>query len=339
MTGMDEFIVEVEKQLKGLCGKDCRVKILAVKKNNGTIKYGAVFTAQGKESGPAVYLEPYYGLYREGGSIEAAASAVYRQYRECDFPLDKWGSQILDGEWAKGRVTYHLINMEKNREALKGMPYREVCPGLAAVYALALEIQGMGAWMRIQNQHSRRWGLTEQELWGLAEHNTPRLFPAKLSGLQETITGLLEEVQWGKEEGSAVYPDRKRGRDAGSQLCNKEEKESHLDGQINLKPGEMQYILTNTERVYGAAVILYPGVLEYVSGQLGGDLFIIPSSIHETLILKDDGIIKAQELEEILREVNREKVAPEDVLSDSLYGYSRSDGNVYCCKPAGACVK
>lgn len=331
MARIDEFIIEIKEQLTGLCGKDCKVKILAVKKNNGTIKYGAVFTVLGKESRPAVYLDPYYRLYQEGCSIEEVASAVCRQYREYDFSLDKLGAWMLDREWAKGRVTYHLINLEKNREALKDMPYREVCSGLAVVYALALETKGMGAWMRIRNQHSKLWELTEQELWELAVRNTSKLFPAKLSGLQEIVTELLEEEQQGKEEVRVAYPDKER--DGKGPLCNKDEKEeSYLDGQINLKSGEMQYILTNAEWAYGAAAILYPGILEYVSGQLEGDLFIIPSSIHETLLLKNDGMIKAQELEKILREVNQEKVAPEDVLSDSLYGYSRFDGKIYCCK-------
>lgn len=79
-------------------------------------------------------------------------------------------------------------------------------------------------------------------------------------------------------------------------------------------------VLSNHKRTYGAACILYPGVLEKISGK-GGNLYIIPSSIHETIILPYNEVYSVEELKEMIHEVNSAHLAPEEVLSNSLYYY------------------
>lgn len=79
-------------------------------------------------------------------------------------------------------------------------------------------------------------------------------------------------------------------------------------------------VLSNLKRTYGAACILYPGVLEKISGK-GGKLYIIPSSIHETIILPYDEVYSVEELKKMIHEVNSLNLPPEEVLSDSLYYY------------------
>ncbi len=79
-------------------------------------------------------------------------------------------------------------------------------------------------------------------------------------------------------------------------------------------------ILSNQKKCNGAACILYPGVLEELAGKRG-NLFIIPSSIHETILLPDDETILAGDLKKMIHEVNTTQVSPDEVLSDSLYYY------------------
>ena len=71
--------------------------------------------------------------------------------------------------------------------------------------------------------------------------------------------------------------------------------------------------------MYGAAVVMYPGFLEQVSS--GRNLFLIPSSVHEWLYLEDGDGLSREELTELLRAVNREEVADEEILSNDMYYY------------------
>ena len=89
-------------------------------------------------------------------------------------------------------------------------------------------------------------------------------------------------------------------------------------------------ILTNPDKYLGASLIAYPEILEQVGDRYGNDFFILPSSIHEVLLKEDDGFLSARELGAIVFDSNRspEIVNQEEVLSDSVYHYSRKDKKI-----------
>lgn len=89
------------------------------------------------------------------------------------------------------------------------------------------------------------------------------------------------------------------------------------------------YVATNDRLVNGAAVLLYDRVLEQFARQTGGDFYILPSSIHETLFLPVMPDADENELPEMVRGVNASgEVAPEEILSDNAYLYHAEDGSV-----------
>ncbi len=88
------------------------------------------------------------------------------------------------------------------------------------------------------------------------------------------------------------------------------------------------YILSNKDRIHGAAAILYPGVVEQLALIFQTGFYIIPSSIHEVILLVDNGQENPIHLREIIAEVNRTQVEPEEVLSDSLYYYNHVEKNI-----------
>lgn len=87
------------------------------------------------------------------------------------------------------------------------------------------------------------------------------------------------------------------------------------------------YVLTTGIRINGAALILFPDVLEKIGEKAGMDCYILPSSIHELMIARDDGLVTAKMLKELVHEGNRTDsvISPEDVLSDNVYFYSREE--------------
>lgn len=89
------------------------------------------------------------------------------------------------------------------------------------------------------------------------------------------------------------------------------------------------YILRSAGEKYGATALLYPGVLQTLAENSGADLFILPSSNQEVLVMRVDGE-EAKELQRIVIEVNLSKLKKEDILSNQVYYYDVKAQNLSC---------
>lgn len=84
---------------------------------------------------------------------------------------------------------------------------------------------------------------------------------------------------------------------------------------------EQMFVATVPDKIHGAGVIAYPNFMEDAAERMGGDFFVLPSSIHEVLLVKDNGQMTAKELENMVKEVNATQVEPADQLTDHVYHY------------------
>lgn len=82
----------------------------------------------------------------------------------------------------------------------------------------------------------------------------------------------------------------------------------------------LMIVVTNDKGINGAASLFYPGVMDKIGSEFG-NYYIFPSSIHEMLVVQDEGNGNPDELRQIIRDVNKEAVAEEEQLSDELYYY------------------
>ena len=96
----------------------------------------------------------------------------------------------------------------------------------------------------------------------------------------------------------------------------------------NYKDAEEMYIICNNKKVGGAGVILYDKILEELSSKLESDLYILPSSIHETIIIRADGNVDVSDLKDMVKNINTTVVSAEDVLSDKVYCYARKNNKL-----------
>lgn len=90
--------------------------------------------------------------------------------------------------------------------------------------------------------------------------------------------------------------------------------------QIDEEPAGL-LVLTSAIGIFGAAAMFYPHVLREAAMRVGKSFFILPSSVHEVLLLPDHGEHDARELHEMVAAINRSEVAEQDVLTDSVYYY------------------
>ena len=86
------------------------------------------------------------------------------------------------------------------------------------------------------------------------------------------------------------------------------------------------YVLTNPQKVFGAVELLDGSTLKGIGDELGGDFIVLPSSLHESIIIPADGSVSYQELADIVTDINRNMVSIMERLSDHVYLYEREKG-------------
>ena len=94
------------------------------------------------------------------------------------------------------------------------------------------------------------------------------------------------------------------------------------------------YVLSNQTGINGAICMLYDNVIKDFADTIGSDLIILPSSIHEVLILPDSHDQKYEMFRHMVRSVNAEDVPKEEVLSDEIYLYRRGSSGIIRWKPS-----
>lgn len=301
---MKEFAEKMCKAMTMVLGDGYDVRLQEVQKNNGVKLQGLLILAEKQNVSPTIYLKPFWEAYEGGVSMAELVRRILQIYRE-----DTPGGSVDMSFFRKfacvrDRICYRLIHAERNGELLEKIPHIPFLD-LAICFYYAYEGKELGTGtIMIYNTHVSLWQTSVTELMRLAQSNTPRLFPWECSPMAEVVRELMKN----QEETS------------GNLLLA--EAEQHFFGDVPMQ------ILSNKQRVYGAAGILYPGILEKLAGKAQANLFILPSSVHEVILLPDSGKEDARELERMVWEVNRTQLEPEEVLSDNLYYFDRLEKNV-----------
>lgn len=296
-----EFVCAVEKSMSLKMKEGVKVSSYTAVKNNGRERKGIVVEAPGVNISPTIYLEEYYQCYQSGETLEEIVEDI-RLFYESIRKEESWDyKKILSYEGVKDRIVFKLINTEKNREFLEMVPHTDLLD-LSVVFYVLLEVSGEGAaMMTICESHLRQWGIDRDLLWKTAVENGKRILPAELF----TMRHALSEIVGSAEEGSG---------DEGNLLAGGSGERDRM------------YVLTNRIRSYGAACIAYPYIPGMIGDALGSDYYILPSSVHEVMIVPACGGIEGRELEEMVREINATQVAEEEVLSDHIYYYDCRKG-------------
>ena len=290
---MNIFAEKISTVVGKILGSDYRVEIKEVRKNNGVVRTGLAARAKDSDIVPAVYLEDFLAAYEQGMPFgEVVSSIVCACYRgmvkeKTDLEFFRHFESVRD------RICYRLVGREGNGSLLEEIPHVEFLDlAVCFYYAWSDEVLGRGN-ILIYNSHMEMWGTGTEELYKLAEVNTPRLFPWVFSTLPEILCT-------GEEE----------------DCCKELENLSQED-----IPDIPIRVLTNSTRRHGAACVLYPGILEEIAERMGGDFYVFPSSLHEVILMPCDGMVTEEYMKTMISDINNTQVEPEEVLSNSLYLY------------------
>jgi hypothetical protein len=297
IMNIDEFSKEISRLVSEKMGPEYDIRIMEVQKNNGVTMHSLNIINGRVNINPCIYLDGFYDRYmRDVMGMEYIAEAVVGIYKE-NIPDANWDiSAFTDYERAKGNLRGRLINAEKNRELLKTMPHREFLD-LALVYSVDYPDwkEDNGGSIQVKNSHMERWGVGEEELFRQMKENMQTCGESLL----QNMMAVLGEMA-GMDEATFDYMEK-----------------------------TPMHVLTNRRKCNGAVEMLDEDALKEAAELYGGDFMILPSSIHEILLLPvRDEKEEIEELAATVREVNDTKVAPDEILSFHVYRYSCMTGTV-----------
>lgn len=301
--GYAAFVDEICNIMKEKMGQEYSIRVYTVTKNNNLELDSLVILKEGKSFSPNIYLLPYYEAYRQGVSMDELADRLYKSYNQSTMSIvsDNFSFSFHD---LKSSIIYRVVSFERNDKLLERIPYIKYLDLAITFHCLVRDDEdGIGT-IRITNEHMLSWKTSLQELYNLAVENTQRLFPSCISSMDEVIRGMLLE----------------------------EHAQDNLSGDLldEIIQGDKQsdkhrmYILTNKRSINGATCLLYDNVLHEFANSIQSDLFILPSSIHEVILVPYSENMSIESLTEMVKDVNRTQVAYDEVLSDRVYFYSRA---------------
>ena len=281
----------ITDSVKERLGDGYKITTQDVTKNNGLVLKGLTIKHGTENICPTIYLNSFVDDYLNNVPLEKIVEHIIHIYQE--HKSDYYDiSYFCCFEKIKGKIIYQLINTDKNKDLLKVIPSISYLD-LSIIFKVIVDspnATGIST-ITINNSYLEMWNVTVTDIHLLAKENTPRLMPAKIKNIfnimQELCPGNMKEI-------------------------------FSFDNALPM------YVLTNTNCVNGSCCILYPNVLANFADAVDSDIYVLPSSVHETILLT--GIpnhLDTSYLKQMVSEVNTTEVSDEEILSDSVYLFSK----------------
>lgn len=294
----ERFLTAVKERMECALGPEYELSLRKIPKNNGLVLDGLCITQGDSGIAPAIYLNVCYQHFRAGVPLKDIVENLLYLYENNKTPPGLNLHSLASYQSVRSRIAYKLIHAKANRKFLKETPHI-CCLDLALVFYVCISEDGSDVVTTlINNEHLNIWNISPEDLREQAFANTPKLLPPTI----KSMASLFEHSEAKEYNETAPF-----------------------------------FILSNTSGVNGAGCMLYSGVIKNFADTMGQDVIILPSSIHEVLLLPDDGDISYKEMSRLVTHINETEVSLEDRLSNEVYLYSKDlDSICIADKPAEA---
>ncbi len=293
----ETFLTEISDHVRHQLPTSTEVVLRKVQKNNNQIFDGLVISDHSSNVSPTIYVNHFYPqLEDQTLSMDSITSIILDQYRHARMESSFDLSDFSNFNEMKDRIIFRIINREQNANLLKDIPHIEYLD-LAITFLCLMSVHSHAdATILIHHNHAAIWQTDVDTLFTLAKKNTPRLLAWDMTSMQDILSEMTppdDDLIPSKDD--VAYP---------------------------------MYVLTNRIKLHGAACILYDNLLSSLSKKFNDDFYIIPSSVHEVLLIPQSVTASKEELDSMIREVNATQVPDEDILSDHAYLYLRDQNKI-----------
>lgn len=310
--GFKTFIEEVRAEVQNKC-LDKKVVIHDILKNNDVKLTGITIVEEGKAVSPNIYLERYYDEYCSGVQLEIIADSIINEWsRHCEDVDYSIIESLRDYEKIKDRIVLKLINRKSNIKRLKGIAYEEYLEDFALICYISIDLnsnieEGSGS-VNVTNGMLEQWNISKEEMFKQAYDNTMRLNKHLVKRLDDVILDIMKS----KNNDMSEIEDMIH---------------SIVDNDIKM------LVLTTVNNINGAVVVIYDEVLDELAHIIGKSFYLIPSSIHEWIIVNEDiSEENTRNITNMLIEVNASELDEQEKLSDNLYMYDFNEKKIKIAK-------
>lgn len=292
------FVKKMREQVQEQLGEKYQVEIVTNSKLNGAEKTGLTIRRmqEPQQVVPVLYLEECYEQYLKDQNFTECVEVICTVYEnqkgneETIMTALKNMENVRSWEQIKDRI-FPMIVSERENENLKEQYVYKNYLDFLVLYIVRISEMEIGN-IKITNKMLEMWGISAEELDNQAMDNM------KTDGYQ--VKGMRHMLQ---------------------ETC------LEMMGDIVEEEDEVMYVLTNKEKYFGAAGIFFCAeLIQKVIGR--NNFYILPSSVHELILVKDDGGCDMQELNAMVRCVNEEQVDIDERLSDHAYYYDWKQNRV-----------
>ncbi len=278
------------------------VMVHKVTKNNNLVLTGISIRSREVNLAPTIYMDGYYNDYKNGRPMMEIIAEVEHAYDVYKVEQDFDVNSITYFKLVQDKICFKLVNRDKNKELLSDAPYLPFHDLAVILYVVVSEDRVGTGTVTVHNNLMHMWENPDiKELYRIAKNNTQRRYKGRVSNMMEIMGEIISHSADNIDhdmvdaffEMDSVYED-------------------------SMMP---MFIATNSKKVNGAGVILYDGLLRTFSEKIGGDFYILPSSMHEVIFVPANGDMDTRYLIQMVKEVNATEVSPDEVLSDNVYMY------------------
>ena len=285
----EEFKMELKERVEKSMKTGIKVKLDTIKKNNRSEMEVLTFYESGINMMPAIHLDELYEEYLKDENMKKVVQMIL-EILETKAHINR---KKIIGSWqnVKDLICIKLVNYEWNSQMLQNVPHKKILD-LAAVFQVRLcKKSNCVASVLIKEPMLNEWGITAEELWETAMKNL-KSEAYTINGIGDVLADIIdvrEEIE--------------------NESCR-------------------MYVLGNQELYNGATGILRHDLMEKFSTKIKGDFYILPSSIHEVILVPVNKEICADELKKMVIEVNETQVRRDEQLSNSVYRYNCETGQI-----------
>ena len=270
-------------------------EVLQQLKDNGVKQTGIRFSMPDQRISPVFYVGSCYQEVQQGKPLEEIMRSIAETVQSAmEQPDPSLGIDFNDYGAVQDFLSFKLINTKANRQMLSELPHKEI-EDLSLICILKLpadETDKIGC-LSVTYKMAEEWGISGEELYQAAMENVQK----KEKPVMQKITDVI--MQCIGLEG-----------DNGSRSAEDTDEPAI-------------YVLSNESGVFGAAIMAYPGTMDEISQKFPEGFYILPSSVHEVVILPQGGKMNPKEMGEMVREINKDHVFRSDFLSDRVYEYDK----------------
>lgn len=292
-TAFDTFKNKIIVAMENRFGDRYLVQVKEVNKNNGIIMHGLTILKKGEKVCPTIYLESFFDRYEKGATLTEIVDELIGIFGESDSMKPGDLDFFIDYEKVKNRLAIKLINREYNEELLEDIPHK-VFLDLAIVCMVEVDMYGGNTGsVLVHNNHICMWGVQEEQILKDAMLSSFEKDNVQIIEMEKLIKDIYEKVSDKEDEDIEKYVDSSSG----------------------------MYVVSNEKQLFGAATIVYPQVRARIADIMGGDYIILPSSIHELIVIPSQIGGRVDDLNNMINEVNATMVRRDEILSDHAYLY------------------